>query len=231
MIRRGRKNKCKSVTNFVLLHSNIRGLRSKVQSLNHVVNNILSVDCISLNEHGIRGRNSVKIDNFHSFSKNRMNKRMGGVSLSIPNDKINSFMKVKEGDDSDEYMIIRNDEVRPALNIVTFYGESESRTSKEDLSERWGRLLLDLDKIELRNEHVVIASDINRKLGNDSLGIKGNSEEVSYGGSLVRELIASGKYLFVNNTRFVEGGPNTRIDPADPSKKSVLDVIIISKSL
>ena len=184
-----------------------------------------------MNEHGIRGRNSVKIDNFHSFSKNRMNKRMGGVSLSIPNDKITSFMKVKEGDDSDEYMIIRNDEVRPALNIVTFYGESESRTFKEDLSERWGRLLLDLDKIELRNEHVVIASDINRKLGNDSLGIKGNSEEVSYGGSLVRELISSGKYLFVNNTKFAVGGPNTRLDPADSSKKSVLDVITISKSL
>ena len=64
-MRRGRKNKvCKFTSDFVLLHSNIRGLKSKVQSLNHVVNNIINVDCISLNEHGVRGNNNVKIENY-----------------------------------------------------------------------------------------------------------------------------------------------------------------------
>ena len=29
----------------------------------------------------------------------------------------------------------------------------------------------------------------------------------------------------------MEGGSNTRVDPADPSKNSVLDVIILSRSL
>ena len=87
--RRGRKNiVCKSMTNSVLLHSNVRGLKSKLQSLNHVANNVAFADCISLNEHGIRGKNKVKIENYYSFSKNRLNKRMGGVSLSIPEDKL-----------------------------------------------------------------------------------------------------------------------------------------------
>ena len=99
------------MTNFVLLHSNIRGLKSKVQSLNHVANNVVSADCISLNEHGIRGNNSVKIDNYHTFSKNRINKRMGGVSLSIPEEHKKSYMKIKEGNDEDEYIIIRNDKI------------------------------------------------------------------------------------------------------------------------
>ena len=82
--RRGKTNQvCKFMTNFVLLHSNIRGLKSKLQSLNHVANSIVIPDCISLNEHGLRGENKVKIENYYSFSKNRSNKRIGGVSLSI----------------------------------------------------------------------------------------------------------------------------------------------------
>ena len=117
--RRGRRNKlCKLTTNFILLHSNIRGLKSKVQSLNHIVNNIIPVDCISLNEHGVRGSNKVQIENYYTFSKNRKNKKMGGVSLSIPEDKIDSFMKIKEGEYSDEYFIIRNESFVPPINIL-----------------------------------------------------------------------------------------------------------------
>ena len=89
--------------------------------------------------------------------------------------------------------------------------------------ERWQRLLLDLKKIE--------ASDMNRKIGNYDLGVAGNNPEVSYGGSLLRDLLANGEYVLVNNTKNVSGGPFTRFDPANPMKKSLLDLIIISRSL
>ena len=92
-------------------------------------------------------------------------------------------------------------------------------------------MFCDLRKIERREENVIISSDINRKVGNDSLGIKGNAPDVSYGGRLVRELIAPGNYFFVNNSDVVKGGPNTRIDPSNCTKKSVLDVFILSKGL
>ena len=154
---------------------------------------------------------------------------MGGVSLSVPIDNKNSYVKVTEGEDNDEYLIIRNDNYSPPLNIITLYGESESRVSQEEVLDRWNRFLKDLNNIEVRKESVIIASDLNKKLGNDELGIKGNSNEISFGGYLVRELIASGKYVFANNSNKTEGGPETRIDPADESKKSVLDVIILSK--
>ena len=41
--------------------------------------------------------------------------------------KIHSYMKVKEGEGNDEFIIIRNEEFSPALNIITLYGQSESR--------------------------------------------------------------------------------------------------------
>ena len=127
--RRGRrtntvKNKVKQVTNFVIMHSNCRGMKSKLQSLNHVVNDLLTPDIVSLNEHGVRGKNKVNIDNYHSFSKNRDSKRMGGVSLSIPKDKLTSYMKIKEGEGTDKYIIVRNNKFTPPLNIITYYGEN-----------------------------------------------------------------------------------------------------------
>ena len=172
MTRRGRYRCLPDSANFTLVHSNIRGLKSKLESLNSVVNNLLRVDCISLNEHGIRGRNIVKIDNFHSFNKNRTNQRMGGVSLSVPTKELDSYMKIKQGEGDDEYLIIRNDKFKPALNIITFYGENEGRTPKEALFERWQRIRLDMKKIEMRNENIIFTSDIHRKLGNDCHGIK-----------------------------------------------------------
>ena len=81
---------------FTLLHSNIRGLRSKSESLD-IVNSIIKPDAITLNEHGIRGNNKVNIVNYKTFSKNRSDSRMGGVSFSIRNDKISSCTMIKEG--------------------------------------------------------------------------------------------------------------------------------------
>ena len=140
-------------------------------------------------------------------------------------------MKIKEGEGNDEYLIVRNDKFEPPLNIISFYGENECRASHSQLFDSWQRLLCDIKKIELRNENLIIASDMNRKVGNDQLGIKGNTNEISYGGSLVRSLISTGKYVFANNSDKRVGGPNTRIDPSDSSKGSVLDVVIVSKTL
>ena len=48
---------------------------------------------------------------------------------------------------------------------------------------------------------------------------------------MVRELLDTGKYLLVNASSKVVGGPFTRFDPANPDRKSCLDLVIISKEL
>ena len=103
--------------------------------------------------------------------------------------------------------------------------------SNEDLLSSWQDFLKELRKIKARDEHIIIASDINCKLSNDDFGIRGEKPDVSVGGVLVRELISSGKYSFANNSEAVEGGPETCIDPSDNNEISVLDVIILSRSL
>ena len=83
----------------------MRGLRSKIQSLNSV-NNLLLPDIVTLNEHGITGKNKVNIENYKTFTKNRHGSHMGGVSISVPDEQLSSYVKVKEGVDKDECIII-----------------------------------------------------------------------------------------------------------------------------
>ena len=59
--------------------------------------------------------------------------------------------------------------------------------------------------------------------------VPGNHAKVSFGGSLVNELLESGKYVLVNSLDKVTGGPWTRIYPANPNKKSVLDLVTVSE--
>ena len=166
--RRGKKKSSSSPnSDFVLLHMNPRGLRSKLASINHVVNNIVKPNCISLNEHGIVGNNKVNIENYKSFVKNRSASRMGGVALSVPDDDISSYVKIAEGEGTDEFVIIRNDKYTPALNIVTVCGSIESRSNKTDIEETWNRFCLELTRIETRNESILIAGDFNVKIGDD----------------------------------------------------------------
>ena len=93
-------------------------------------------------------------------------------------------------------------------------------------------MLKEIVKIELKGEHLCIIGDFNRHIG-DAVG--GNHKStISTGGKLIRELLDTRRYILVNATEKVEGGPYTRYDPACPDddlKKSVLDLCIVSADL
>ena len=117
---------------------------------------------------------------------------------------------------------------------MTIYGEQENKTSRTDIMERWGRILEVIYSVFARGESLIIMADLNRHIGSDHLGVSGNHDKISYGGSLVRDLIDTGDVILVNNTEKVEGGPFTRKDPSFPNdekKKSCLDLVLISKDL
>ena len=85
-----------------------------------------------------------------------------------------------------------------------------------------------------KGESLVVMGDLNRHIGYDQPGVNGNHDKISFGGSLVRDLIDTGDVILVNNSEKAEGGPFTRKDPSDPNddkKKSCLDLVLISKDL
>ena len=140
-------------------------------------------------------------------------------------------MKTGEGKGEDEYIITRFDNTIPAVNIINIYGTQESRTSKDEVENSWYRMMKDVTEIEERNEAVIIIGDMNRSVGNDEYGIKGNKNKISHGGQLIRNMIQGGLYILINNIDIVKGGPWTWVDRQDSNRKSCLDLAIISVSL
>ena len=134
-----------------ILHTNIRGLNSKKPSLNNIINQ-LKPDILTINETALKGNNKPNVDGYFSFFKNRMTKSMGGVATAVENYLKPNAVQVKEGEGDDEYLIVRIDKCKPALNIVNVYGEQEGRTGREKVVEKWNRLRKDLDRIKIEGE-------------------------------------------------------------------------------
>ena len=117
---------------------------------------------------------------------------------------------------------------------MNIYGEQESRHSKVEVEERWGRILKEVNKIEQRKEFTLIIGDLNKHIGCDDLGVKDNHGKVTFGGELIRGFLSSGEYICLNNSSKSKGGPLTRFDPSNPKRRenmSCLSLVIISKQL
>ena len=124
---------------------------------------------------------------------------MGGVATLISEEIKDSVVKVKEGIENDEYLIKRHTNFLRPLNIINIYGEQESRSSKQEIEERWARVVKDIKTIEDRQEPILLLGDMNKHSGNDDLGVKDNHEKISFGGELLYNLIATKEYICINN--------------------------------
>ena len=63
--------------------------------------------------------------------------------------------------------------------------------------EGWNRLSQDLKAIENRGESTLLIGDLNRAIGDGEWGVEGNKTHVTFGGQLVRDLLASKKYVLL----------------------------------
>ena len=159
---------------------------------------------------------------------------MGGVATFVDRKYKDNFVKISEGEHNDEYLVTRHSNFKYPLNIINVYGEQEMRYSRTDVQDRWGRILNEVKKIEQRNELALIIGDLNKHIGNDATGVKDNHSKVTFGGELVRGLIASGDFICMNNSPKAFGGPFTRYDPSCPLKTenmSCLDLVLASSKL
>ena len=228
---RGKGHAKKINRTFSILLTNIRGIKSKKKSLEKVVKHI-KPSIIVLNETQLQGNAKVQLASYTSWSRNRREQEKGGgVATCVSREYKDSVVGIGEGSGDDEFLITRLEKFRPALTIVNCYGE-QRKTTKEEVVAKWNRLRKELEAIRMRTDFCVLAGDLNKLVGCDDLGVPGNNPDLSKGGKLLRELLATKDWVLVNSlgADVVEGGPYTRVDPAT-SKLSCLDLFIVSREL
>ena len=222
----------KRTASLRIFTNNIRGFTSKQESVEEDIVKKLRPDVINLSETLKRNNSKIKINDYITFSKNRSDEGGGGISTSIKNSLKTNATKVVDDNENDEFMVTRLDHVKPALNIVHIYGRIEAREAgkPQKILKSWTKILQELRAIETRQEAVLVCGDMNRAVGCGPGGVLGNKSEVSYGGRLIRDLIATGDYHMLLNSSLAEGGPWTRVCPSTGSP-SCLDLSIGSTNL
>ena len=135
--RRGRGGITVDVSIF---DNNLNGFSGKRASIEELLNTVKPT-VVTFQETAMSGNNRIKIKNYFAFQRNRKGvKTMGGVAILVENDVKQSAVKVKEGEDNDEFLVTRLNHVVPALNIINVYRGIESRMSRQEVLESWIRL-------------------------------------------------------------------------------------------
>lgn len=184
-----------------------------------------------MNETNLKKSKELKLKGYKSYNRNRINGHMGGIATSVIDEESGNTLKVTEGKEDNEFLITRHNQFLKPINIINVYGDVESRTPKEVIDAKWDEILQEVVKIEAREEQILILGDLNKHCGSY---IKGNHEKVTPGGRRILEFIESGEYVLVNGTEKEVNGLFTRYDPNDSSdetKKSTLDLAIVSRDL
>ena len=226
----GEKKIFKNSGKLNVIHSNIRGLNSKVLSLQSKMK-VKDADIVTVNETQLVGEKKVEIPGYKCHKRNRTGVGGGGIATYIKDSLVKDTLEVCKGVENDEFLITRHSQFHTAVNVINFYGSQENRGTTDQTMDSWSNLLAEISKIEAKGELVCLIGDFNRHVGSI---IPGNKEKLSFGGKLVRDLIDTQKYILVNATEKAVGGPYTRYDPADPTseaKKSALDLCIVSLEL
>ena len=109
--RRGGGNANKVIRNkdFNVYLVNLRGAKSKLVSLQAIVDDPnVKPDLANLVETNLKGSSKLDVKGFYSFSRNRKNKHMGGVSTLVKENDVKHVLKVSEGAGDNEYLITRH---------------------------------------------------------------------------------------------------------------------------
>ena len=225
---------------MTVILNNVKGYGSKKDSIAHDILEKEKPEVCLINETMLRGKRKINIPNYFSFIKSRHEGKKGGkgegggggIATLVASYLQQNTVKVGEGREGDEYMIVRFDHVQPSLNIVNIYGENEKRAGETRIVESWLRLKHDLDEIKKKGEMILILGDMNRAIGTGEWGVAGNKKVVSPGGELIRkQLLKTGEFTLINNLELCKGGPFTWVQANKAEIKSCLDLGLASSNL
>ena len=110
--------------------NNCCGYTTKQESIEKYIIEELKPDVINLAETMLRNKAKTKHKDYFSFCMNCPNGAGGGgIATMVANSIKQHATKIAENNNLEEYMIVRLEHVKPALNIMHIYGRIESRKS------------------------------------------------------------------------------------------------------
>ncbi len=196
--RRGQriKNKLKK---FVVWYQNMRGLKSKFESLLDKIDEV-SPTIICLTETHLLETEALAIKGYKIFRNDRDNKG-GGILVAVREEIKHICTVVEKGKEIGEtlWIVINNNQINIRMGVI--YAPQESRTPKEDYKIMYSKLEHQLQQAKERQQKLLLMGDFNCKIGD---AIKNNRPDITKAGRL-RKMTTKHKITIVNSLDICEG--------------------------
>ena len=206
------------------MYSNARGIRSKVHSLNSVLDTE-KPDVLAIVESQLAGNYNLRIDGYSRQVKRNRSKKGGGILVST-RDSSDLEMILISNNESHEQICVEISSKNEKFRLCVAYGLQESRSSEDDIDDWY----YNLEKTVAENEEkpLLIVGDLNAHIGNDDEGIHYNTSHINSNGRSLREMVQRRNLEIINGTDRCDG-KWTRIDPS--GDKSIIDYIIANDQM
>ena len=207
-----------SFKNLKLLYVNIRGRKSKTDSLASIIEE-MNPSIICLVETQLDEAERVQLEGLNSVFRSDKSSDSGGIMVAVKDKLKNIAIQLGETKDVGQTLWVRLDNRKEKIGIGTVYAPQESRTRLTELEKLFQVIETYINESQKVKEKLVLVGDFNCKVGKL---IEGNSETVTKGGRLLQKL-ANKHNLLILNTKPNCQGKWTR---SQEGKKSVIDYAI-----
>ena len=222
--KRGRKKVRRSMrtrkcyNKFKVYYVNIRGIKSKRESLQEIIDKEKPV-IICITETHLGEDEQFNISGYKVFLNNRNNEG-GGVLIGVKDEISSVAVEVKKEQVSHEAIWIKIDNGRIKIRIGVIYAPQENKVKNEEITNMYETVTKEIQKAIDNDEKIVLMGDFNCKIGGE---IRNNKEDVSKGGKEFIKVIKQNKLSVLNNSIRCEG----RWTRIQNDQKSIIDYGII----
>ena len=216
--RRGQRIRNKMI-NFNVMYNNLRGIKSKVHSLQSILNEKQPA-IIALAETKLNEGETIELDGYHIERVDRTSDSGGGVLIAYMECIKNIMTVAKEEKTNCEILWMTLDNGKVKVKIAVVYMPQENDIKKEELQKIYKEMEKDVIEAQSKGESILVMGDFNCKIGDK---IEGNNDEVTKGGIMLLEMCKNTGMGIVNSLKNCEG-TWTRVQGKE---KSIIDYVLV----
>ena len=211
------KRKKKGKTDIKIMYSNIRGYRSKRNSLIQILEEV-KPDIVLLIETNLKGNTAINVPGYRAVCRNRKNFDGGGLAILVNNSiKQNIFIhKIEDNNVECIWIRLGQDTAQP-IYIALYYGKQENE-NKEVINDEIFNLSTEIKREKINTDKILVIGDLNAKMPTQLTG------EDSRNGKIIRNLINENNLIITNYTDKCVG-KWTRVNTNNEHERSVIDYI------
>ena len=204
--------------NFHLIYQNVRGIKSKLESVKSMLKENKPTVMIMVETHLSNADRVESMDGYKIIRKERENEEGGGILVLVKNCMETLLVEMEEEKET-EMIWIKIKNMRMTYKIGAIYMPQENRKTKIQLQEIYTKIGKEISDAKQKGEKVLLIGDFNCKVGKM---IEGNDEKVSKGGKILNSMMNRHKMVMINATEVCKGIWTRE----ENRKKSVLDYCI-----